>query len=129
MGDRELWDAYRRTTYCVHDDAGTPVFFTLKDPDLKSRVPRKRFAVITAWNPMNQPRSKEENRGRNAELERVLKKTGWKFYPTAGATEDHCEESFTIEGIGREEALALGRDFGQHAILYSENAEPRVYEC
>lgn len=129
MGEKELWEAYHRTTYCVRDAAGNPVYFRLIDPDVKERVPKIAFSIITAWNPMNRPRSESENDKRNQALEAYLKTRSWKYYPTAGATEDHCEEGFTIEGIGEQEALEIGRMFHQHAIVYSRAGDPKILKC
>jgi len=129
MGETELWEAYHRTTYCVRDDAGAPIYFRLIDPESRALIPKKNFAIITAWNPMNQPCSGSENDIRHQKLEALLAARPWKFYETSGATEDHCEKGFTIEGVTEEEALEIGRAFNQHAILYSDSGNTRILKC
>lgn len=127
--DPELYDLYARTAYSVRDGEGKEIIFTIQEasnlPDLKGR----RFAIVTAWNPMNKPLSRDENVKRNRELETCLRRTSYVFYPSLGVLGDHSEESFTVEEIPESEALELGSLFGQYAIVFSGEEGCRLIRC
>ena len=118
--DQTLLALYNRTQFMVRAEGGEPVYFTMGDATLPEAVRKKQFAIITAWNPMNNMMPLEENRSRNRELEDILKEQKYVYYPSLGTCEHHVEESFTIEQIPQADAVALGKRFGQHAIVFCD---------
>ncbi|MDD3595592.1 DUF3293 domain-containing protein [Sulfuricurvum sp.] len=87
------------------------------------------FAILTTWNPNNQPLSLEENTQRNEQLFETLLERGCTFDEALGYLEDHSEESYCIYGIEFEEAIELARAFEQYAIFYRSTAHVGYYEC
>ncbi len=87
------------------------------------------FAILTAWNPNNQPLSLEENTQRNEQLFETLLERGHLFDEALGYLEDHNEESYCIYGIAFEEAIELGTMFDQYAIFYRSATHVGYYAC
>jgi len=127
--DPGIYDLYERTTYSVRGRDGLEIFFTIRDalnvPGIKGLV----FAIITAWNPMNEKLGLDENRRRNEELQRHLRRTDYVFYPSRGVLGDHCEESFTVENMPESEALRLGSLFEQYAVVVQDAVGCRLIRC
>jgi hypothetical protein len=114
-------DIYDTTTFMAHDKEGNKVFFTQKE-GLPKSIKNKPFAIITAWNPDHKELSLAENKARNESLKDDLITTGLHFYPSLGTgTDGHSEESFTVEDIALDEAVRLGRKYGQYAIAYNDS--------
>jgi len=87
------------------------------------------YTFITAWNPQSQPLSDTENEKRNQQLANDL--TAYTIFPAAGvpATGENwqAETSFFVLNIARENAMALGRKYGQLAIVFGEvEQEPEL---
>ncbi|MED5400591.1 MAG: DUF3293 domain-containing protein [Planctomycetota bacterium] len=122
MTRAELLKAYRATTYRADIDGrtvdlriGSPV----ADPDLASQA----WAFISAANPGSRPLPSSENLDRHQDLLEICRESRWIAYPGQGIPESddwEAEISLLVTGIGREEAVAIGRDFGQVAIVYGE---------
>lgn len=127
--DSKVLEAYRNTTFCVRDSSGQVVPFTVKTFQQYPALKLKRFAVVTAFNPMNVIKSQAENKQNNQLLEAELKKRSYVHYPTSGSLGDHVEDSFTIEDIPQDEATALGKQFAQYAILFNDENGPRFIRC
>lgn len=87
------------------------------------------FAILTAWNPNNQPLSLEENTQRNEQLFETLLERGYGFDEALGYLDEHSEESYCIYGIKFEEAIELARAFEQYAIFYRSTTRVGYYEC
>ena len=87
--------------------------------------------VITAFNPLSERRSLEENQAANRELEGVLTRIGKTHRPAINRAPDGDweEPGFAVEGLTREEARELGRRFGQHAIFEMQRRELRIVAC
>ena len=78
------------------------------------------WSYITASNPASELLNDDENISRNRELESLLHTQGCLFYRGEGVGGDPdwpAEASFLILGISREDAMNLGRQFGQNAIV------------
>lgn len=127
--DEKILETYRNTTFHVKDRSGQLVPFTVKNSQACPVLKQKQFAVITAFNPMNEIKSEIENKRNSGLLEVELKKRAYTFYPTVGSLGDHAEESFTVENIPQEEAVSLGKQFRQYAILYCDRNGPRFIRC
>lgn len=87
------------------------------------------FAILTAWNPNNQPLSLEENTARNEALFEKLLEYGYPFDEALGYLEEHSEESYCIYEITFEEAIGLAKAFEQYAIFYRSPTHVGYYEC
>ncbi|HXJ08789.1 MAG TPA: DUF3293 domain-containing protein, partial [Burkholderiales bacterium] len=79
-------------------------------------------AFLTASNPGSEPRSEAENQAANRKLlesQRLLSRT---CLEGEGRAPDRgwAERSFLVLGIALAEAEALGRSFGQNAIVFCE---------
>jgi hypothetical protein len=122
--DAELRAAYLSTTYM----AGEIRIRIGEDP----HVDASSWAFVTAENPRSEPDSAERNAARMRALENDLR--GYRTLrgrgePAAGSTWK-AEESFLVLGIDRAAAIALGRKYGQNAIVFGERGRPaELIEC
>jgi len=127
----ELDRAYRSTSYQVMVPGEPPLELRIgvRSAGLDALLTRwgsERWAFITGWNPASRLRSPEENRARQAELVEAVIAGGWRHYPGAGVPDRAGwapEDSLLVLDISRAEAVALGRRFGQRAILVGRNGE------
>jgi hypothetical protein len=87
------------------------------------------FAILTAWNPNNQPLSLEENTKRNTALFSQLMDSDYVFDSALGYLDEHSEESYCLYGIGFEEAMALAKQYDQYALFYRSSKSVGYYEC
>ena len=83
-------------------------------------------AFVTAANPGSKPRPKAENQAANQKLlesQRLLSRT---CLEGEGRAPDRswAERSFLVLGIPLAEAEALGRSYGQNAIVFCEKGRP-----
>lgn len=127
MGAGTLSQVYRDAVY----EAGGVAFTLGEAPAGLVLFGGRPFAVVTAHNPGSQRLSDEENARRHRELERVLCEGGYELAPSVGRSleGDWSEEGFTVFGIGLEEALAIGRRFGQNAIVYGQGERVALAWC
>ena len=87
------------------------------------------WAYVTACNPGSVLLSKEENTARQSELARIVAERGFAAYPGEGIGDGGAwpaEPSLLIVGITHEDAVDLGRRFGQVAVVYGEYSGPAV---
>jgi hypothetical protein len=127
--DPKLLAIYRKTSFFVQNLEGKLVRFTALTADKLPFLKKKRFAVITAWNPGARVSPVRLNRERNRRLEKDLKRGGYSFYKTRGVWRGHSEVSFTVEKISRPKALQLGRKYKQYAILYHGASGVEFLRC
>ncbi len=127
--DPSLLKIYNKSHFQVRDQNRRLVSFTVKTLKKHPALSFKVFAVMTAWNPMNQTLTKTANRTRNRQLAQLLRQRGAVFYRSDGWLGRHCEEGFTIEGIGVFDAIQIARKFEQYAILYNDRRGPRFLRC
>jgi len=79
-------------------------------------------ALITACNPASQPHSQQQNQNATRKLETALLRRKLAFSPTLALDSEGnwpAEPGFLIAGLAREAAMALGRRFGQNAIVWA----------
>ena len=130
--DQQLIVAYLRTTYRVLQ----PLFdlrigVLNKDFDLwlaEQRV--ERYTFITAWNPFSREASLEENHRRNEQLEKELTARSKQVLPAVGTGDGDWppERSFCALDLSREDALLLGRQFEQNALVFGRTgAVPELW--
>ncbi|QIV96054.1 uncharacterized protein DUF3293 [Allofrancisella inopinata] len=90
-----------------------------------------KFAIITAFNPMNQELNLKKNLSRNKVLEIELRQSYDWVYQINGFDEKtgHKEDGFMFEAISIDEACNLGLKYFQDAIYYIENLKMYVVKC
>ena len=119
----QLVEAYRKARYVVLPDL---VFHVdRRCPPLETLLQQRGVATaafVTAANPGSEPRSKDENAAALAHLDRVVAASGYDSHPGEGREPDGTwsEPSRLVLGIDRASAEALGRRFGQNAIVFVE---------
>ena len=115
--------SYLETLYCTEN-----ICFTLQDT-LEGDIlwNRRLFALITAANPRSNLLSDEENRLRNALLERELLARGWRYGPSFGTDRAASwrEDGFIVWDETADDLLELGREFEQNAIVYGAGGQAR----
>lgn len=122
----KLVDAYRAAHYAVPPD----IVLRVGEPNarldaLLDQMRAASAAFVTAANPGSRPRSKEENAAALAELDREVAASGHDSCPAEGREPDGTwrEPSRLVLGIERAAAEALGRRFGQNAIVFVEKGQ------
>ena len=81
------------------------------------------WAYITASNPGSRQLSDEDNSARLRELEADVDTLGVRAYPGEGVADDGRwppESSLRILGIAQDDAVRLGRRYGQVAVVCGE---------
>lgn len=129
--EMECWRAYEKTRFCVDDGARRLCFMagsrSAKLDALLHRHKAARWGFLTAWNPASVELSRAENDARQGDLRRRLESEGYKWLPGEGVGDDPAwqpEESLLVLGISRGKAVALGREFGQLAVVVGRRGEP-----
>lgn len=127
----DLIDAYIATNFNVHTDPP----FTLKIGDASRQIRNlleehkcRTAAYVTAWNPYGKALSDAENKERNGALKSSLCDK-YKVFDGLGTDpldEWPGEESFLILGINRQNAMNLGTEFEQNAIVFIEDGIPEL---
>ena len=122
----KLLAAYKAARYVVYADQ-EPVFSIGEHcPELDELLEAENSrcaAFITAFNPHGLPAHADTNWGSTARLMEYFDGLAYEVY--IGESNDPegewpYEPSFLVVGIPRAEAEALGRRFGQLAIVYAE---------
>ena len=82
----------------------------------------KSWAFVTAWNPLPEVLSLEENEIRNETMKKQLLGDGYSFWPATGISKDGnwSETSILIENISLKAAHRISAQFGQLAFLYGD---------
>jgi hypothetical protein len=126
MNER-LEAAYRATSYVVFGPEGRfAIRIGEKSPPLDDLLvghDTRSWAFITSCNPGSTPLAPAENGRRQAELERAVSEAGYPSCEGEGVGDDGTwppEPSLLILGISSDDAAALGRHFGQRAIVVGE---------
>lgn len=127
MGAGALSQVYRTAVY----EAGGVAFTLSEKPTALTLFEGRPFAIITAHNPGSRRLSDEENARRHRELERLLRGRGYDLAPSVNRSPegDWVEEGLAVLGIGLEEALDIGRRFGQNAIVYGQGERVALAWC
>jgi hypothetical protein len=131
-----LWEAYRRTTYVAYSSDGDiridPGRRSLTLDALLDQRRIRDWAYVTAYNPESQPLDEEDNVKHQEALVEAVRARGLPFLCGKGIAEDGTwvEPSILILGIESDDARALGRQFGQLAILVGQAGQPaRLVAC
>ena len=124
MGVNDLYRAeFEATDYWVDPD-GVPIVLRIGmgwGVQWSQKWSVNRIAIVTAWNPLPVIHTDEENQLLQRGLELQIQCGGWDYLPAIGIAhnEEWREPSFCILDISVADALALGREFGQLAIVYA----------
>jgi hypothetical protein len=127
-------EAYRATRYEV-DDRPVPFVLTVDAPSAALAACHRAHGVrcsafITAWNPGSRLATAAANAAAGAALERRLRAAGHHLLDGRGVDPSGAwppEESVLALGLGRAEACALAREFGQAGVVVAgDDAVPRL---
>jgi hypothetical protein len=137
LPDTALWDAYRRAAYVARTgDSEIRIHPGQRTPDLDTLLDQRRadqWAYITAYNPESRLLSEEENVRRQQALAQAVQDLGLTFFEGESVLDAAAwppEPSLLILGISPDEARALGREFGQLAIVVGRRDHPaRLVAC
>ena len=117
--------AYRATCFRVDHDPPFTLTVDVRSPELDFLLCSGDYAgaaYVTAWNPLGEELSLEENERLQEALVEELRMTGLRWLTGAGTDPSgawpHEEASLLILGIDRRAACELGRRHGQNAILW-----------
>lgn len=123
--DASLLAAYEAALYRV-DAAPSP--FVLRIGERSAELAAlhaahgvRSSAFVTAWNPFGMLQPDALNRRAQARLEREIDEHGYAMYGGAGLDPDGSwpgEESVLVLGLSRDAAAALGRAYGQNAVVW-----------
>jgi glycine/D-amino acid oxidase-like deaminating enzyme len=125
----KLMDAYREADYVVFAESE----FVLKIGEPSRRLDAlleqegaTTAAFLTAANPRSKPRSPAQNASALSALDQLVAAAGYPWRAGEGREPDGSwvEPSRLVIGIYRENAEALGRLFGQNAIVFVEKGGP-----
>ena len=122
-----LEQAYLHTTFHVNVFGEKVVRPGRRVPDLEKALslwPASRWAIITAYTPQSRVLSDVENTERNIALKRRVNDLMSFSALGVGSVGDWTPEpSLLVLGISRGKAVALGREFGQAAIVVGTRGE------
>ncbi len=132
--DESLLAAWRKSEYQVETDQVTLVLHIDEhSPDLEALMQVATVdcaAYITADNPFSSVVSDADNAAARQRLQARLNAEGWRCLPGLGIdpTGDHPgEHSLLVLGISLDDAIKVGREFDQRAILtIAADAIPRL---
>lgn len=90
-----------------------------------------RFAIVTACDPGDRVRSDEANRQADAGLLEDLDRHGWWRFRVIGGSPDfrHQEPGWGVATASLEQAIALGRRWGQAAVFWVEHDALSLVDC
>ena len=127
----ELEAAYRATSYFVDGSGGrfaVRVGRPCPEADaLAAAHGADVWAYVTAYNPGSIAAPRERNETRQRQLEQALAEAGYRFYRGEGVGDDGGwppEPSLFVPGVDETTAAALGRRFGQAAVVVGERGGP-----
>ncbi len=124
--------AYLATDYRVCESPLGPFVIRCGEPSpaataLLADEPVGQWAFITAQNPGSVPLPSEANAERMQQLRAAVEAAGYRHYPGVGQGSTGNwppEASLLVLGIEEATAIALGRRFGQRAIVIGRRDRP-----
>jgi hypothetical protein len=125
----ELVEAYRRALYVVFDEPELVLRVGEPNADLDALLEAEgatTAAFVTAANPRGRLAGTTENELAVAALHQSQAGAGYACYPGQGRDplgEWPPEPSVLVVGIPRADAEALGRSFGQNALVFIDKGE------
>ena len=136
MNHDELFEAYRLTDFIVQSQPSITFKIGQESRELKKVFEDANVscaAFITAWNPYSRPTAQEDNiKNQNLLIERI-NKAGLRFIDGVGQDPSGQwpgEPSLLVLGMPRHEAIRLGAEFGQNAIVWiGGSGVPELVSC
>jgi len=133
----ELFEAYKNTTYRVYLTLGEiDIRIGVMNPLLKELLFRNNsesWAFITAYNPYSVVQDAGVNTLLNTQLEDYLSGKQYLFFKGTGVGDDDSwepEASFMVLNIRKEDAIKLGKQFKQNAIVTGVIGNlPELIDC
>ena len=133
----ELFEAYKNTTYRVYLTLGEiDIRIGVMNPLLQELLLSNHvasWAFITACNPYSVMQNVDVNTFLNTQLERYLSGKQYVFFKGMGVGDDDSwepEASFMVLNIRKEDAIKLGKQFKQNAIVAGEIGKfPELIDC
>ena len=121
----DLIRTYLETDYYVSDDP--PLLLKIGAENDDARILLASFgvttaALITAWNPRSWKLSEDDNNARQEQLLGEIETRHLNYLVGYGECGDWREYSYLILGISREEAIELGGQFEQNALVWLDQA-------
>ena len=130
---KELLDSYTEANYHVYADPSFVLKIDISSKELRILLIElnvKFAAFITAFNPYSQELPLKENRLRNKKLEGKIKSLDLYYIKGDGRCGDSGEvgeESFLVFGLSKKQAINLGMESQQNAIVVcGKNAIPSL---
>jgi hypothetical protein len=133
----ELFEAYKNTTYRVYLPLGEieirigVMNLLLQEFMLSNSV--ESWAFVTACNPYSVMQNADANTFLNTQLERYLSEKQYLFFKGMGVGDDNSwepEASFMVLDIRKEDAVKLGKQFKQNAIVVGVIGNlPELIDC
>ena len=121
---QDLWNAYLATSFRAETPLGSvSIRIGQLTPQLDKLLrfeANDSWAFITACNPFSNELSDTENARRHQQLVRRVAELGYVVFEGAGvpdATDWQPEPSLLILGIVADEAIQLGKEFMQNAVV------------
>jgi hypothetical protein len=135
--DFALLQAFRDAEYRVTLPTGGEVTLRIDEVNLTFDAALlgaggRTFGLVTAFNPGAGERPETANREAQRALEEHLRRAGHAFWPAHNQAKDGSfrEPSCCVLGLSADEAAALGRLFGQVAVVWGEVGQPpRLVGC
>lgn len=132
--DQNLLRSYFSSIYELPSDGGLLRVSLdgelVQDPSLLPELLRKRFAILTAYNPRSMLMPRRVNEGRNQVLRDLLVLGNHRVEQCIGYEEEPDgvwrEPAWLVHGIDREESIHVGRTFRQNTIIYCQEARPEL---
>ena len=120
----ELFEAYKNTTYRIYLPLGEiDIRIGVINPLLQELLLSNHvesWAFITAYNPYSILQDADVNTLLNTQLENYLSEKWYVFFKGMGVGDDDSwepEASFMVMDIRKEDAVKLGKQFKQNAIV------------
>ena len=131
--NKELLDSYNEANYHVYADPSFIFKIDISSKELRKLLIElnvKFAAFITAFNPYSQELSLKKNRLRNKKLEGKIQSLDLYYIKGDGRCGDSSEvgeESFLVFGLSKKQAINLGKESQQNAIVVCDsNATPSL---
>lgn len=132
-----VWDAYLRTTFTAETPSGKIEIRPGSSSVALDSILRKNrvteWAYVTAYNPGSRLMSDEINKRAHEELRRTVNDRGLIYFEGHGVGPEGVwppEASLLVLGLPLDQARALGRQFGQLAIVVGQAREAaRLLAC
>ena len=133
----ELFEAYKNTTYRVYLTLGEiDIRIGVMNPLLQELLLSNHvasWAFITACNPYSVMQNVDVNTFLNTQLERYLSGKQYVVFKGMGVGDDDSwepEASFMVLNIRKEDAIKLGKQFKQNAIVAGVIEKfPELIDC